>query len=137
MNCNALAKRIANHIHLRRFEVHRGVTPVLASGVSVAFGNDDYAGDPRTRELVRLIFDAAYEAGVEVLGFATNDGRFDTGCSWAIVLNTEDMDWIKARLHDAFFESHSLYVTKSAVTGAAEPEPHADDPRAHWQEKQP
>lgn len=108
MNYDAEAKRIANLIHLRGAEVHRGATPSVEPGVSVAFGNDNYAGDPRTRELVRRLFQVAYENNIEVVGFATNDAQPDAGCCWVMLVRTDDLDWVKARLHDAFIESHQL-----------------------------
>ncbi|HUY34121.1 MAG TPA: hypothetical protein VMV69_15340 [Pirellulales bacterium] len=119
MNYNARAKRIANYIHSRRLESHRGVMPLPEPGVSALFGNDDYSGDGRTRELVRRLFEVAHDAGYEVLGFATNDGADDAGCSWAVVLSTDQLDWLKARLHDAFFESHGLYAPRGSALGAA------------------
>jgi len=122
MNYNARAKRIANYIQSRRLETHRGVMPLPEQGVSALFGNDDYSGDGQTRELVRRLFEVAHEAGYEVLGFATNDGAndgsTDAGCSWAVVLSTDQLDWLKARLHDAFFESHGLYAPRGAALGA-------------------
>jgi len=123
MNYNARAKRIANYIQSRQLETHRGVMPLPEPGVSALFGNDDYSGDGQTRELVRRLFEVAHEAGYEVLGFATNDGAndgsTDAGCSWAVVLSTDQLDWLKARLHDAFFESHGLYAPRGAALGAA------------------
>lgn len=126
MNYNARAKKLANYVHSRQLEIHRGVMPLsgaLPSEVeeaAVVFGNDDYAGNLQTREMVRLLFDACYEAAVPVVGFATNDGLDDYGCSWALVLATGNTDWVKARLHDAFFESHGLYAPRSLVLAAAE-----------------
>jgi hypothetical protein len=123
MNYNARAKRIANYIQSRRLETHRGVMPLPEPGVSALFGNDNYSGDGQTRELVRRLFEVAHEAGYEVLGFATNDGvtndgPTEAGCSWAVVLSTDQIDWLKARLHDAFFESHGLYAPRGAALGA-------------------
>lgn len=124
MNFNARAKKLANYVHSRCLETHRGVMPLAALDACVAFGNDNYA-HPRTHEMVRLLFDACHEAGVPVLGFATNDGaESDAGCSWALVLGTDNADWAKARLHDAFFESHGLYAPRSLALAAA------DD--GHW-----
>ena len=129
MNYNAQAKKIANYVHSRRLDSHRGVTPLSNLEACIVFGNDDYAGSTHTRELVRLLFDACYEAGVAVLGFATNDGDThdggdDSGCSWSLVLATDNADWVKARLHDAFFESHGLYAPRSLATATT------DD--SHW-----
>jgi hypothetical protein len=124
MNYNARAKKLANYVHSRRLETHRGVMPLAALDACVVFGNDNYAHDSYTHEMVRLLFDACYEAGVPVLGFATNDGFSDAGRSWALVLGTENVDWAKARLHDAFFESHGLYAPRSLALAAA------DD--GHW-----
>lgn len=124
MNFNARAKKLANYVHSRTLETHRGVMPLADLEASVVFGNDDYAGSPQTRELVRLLFDACHESGVPVLGFATNDGRDDAGCSWTLVLGTENAEWVKARLHDAYFESHGLYAPRSLALAAA------DD--GHW-----
>ena len=126
MNYNARAKKLANYVHSRRLATHRGVMPLAALDACVVFGNDNYSHNPHTHEMVRLLFDACHEAGVPVLGFATNDGdeANDAGCSWALVLGTDNADWAKARLHDAFFESHGLYAPRSLVLAAA------DD--GHW-----
>lgn len=134
MNYNARAKKLANYVHSRRLELHRGVMPLAdgypeGSEACVVFGNDDYAGNSHTREMVRLLFDACHEAGVPVFGFATNDGAAhegfdDCGWSWALVLGTDKADWVKARLHDSFFESHGLYAPRSLALAAA------DD--GHW-----
>lgn len=129
MNFNARAKKLANYVHSRRLEIHRGVMPLAALDACVVFGNDNYSHNPRTHEMVRLLFEACHEAGVPVLGFATNDGSADdgasdAGCSWALVLATDNADWAKARLHDAFFESHGLYAPRSLALAAA------DD--GHW-----
>jgi hypothetical protein len=124
MNYNARAKRIANFVHSRRLESHRGVMPLPEPGVGAVFGNDDYSGDRQTRELVRRLFEVTHDAGYEVLGFATNDGATsdgadDAGRSWAVVLSTDELDWLKARLHDAFFESRGLYTRHASALGAA------------------
>ena len=129
MNYNARAKKLANYVHSRYLETHRGVMPLGNQEACVVFGNDDYAGNSQTREMVRLLFDACYEAGVPVLGFAVNDGAMgdgadDGGCSWSLVLATDNPDWVKARLHDAFFESRGLYAPRSLAVAAA------DD--GHW-----
>ncbi|HVX14512.1 MAG TPA: hypothetical protein VHC22_25215 [Pirellulales bacterium] len=120
MNYNARAKKLANYVHSRRLENHRGVMPLGTAEACVVFGNDDYSGNSHTREMVRLLFDACYEAGVPVLGFATNDGDNDSGCCWSLVLATDNSDWVKARLHDAFFESHGLYAPRSLALATAE-----------------
>lgn len=122
MNYNARAKKIANYVQSRGLETHRGVMPLAELGALVVFGNDDYFGNPQTRELVRLVFEAGHDAGIDVLGFATNDARDwadDAGISWAVVLKTDNLDWAKARLHDAFFESHGLYAPRSLAQAAA------------------
>ena len=120
MNFNARAKKLANYVHSRKVETHRGVMPLADLEACIVFGNDDYAGSAHTRELVRLLFDACHEADVPVLGFATNDGHDDGGCSWTLVLGTENAEWAKARLHDAFFESHGLYAARSLALAAAD-----------------
>lgn len=124
MNYNARAKKLANYVHSQKLDTHRGVMPLGDHEACVVFGNDDYTGDPRTREMVRLLFEACHETGVQVLGFATNDGDDDHGWSWTLVLATADADWAKARLHDAYFESHGLYAPRSLAVAAA------DD--GHW-----
>jgi hypothetical protein len=129
MNFNARAKKLANYVHSRQLESHRGVMPLGDCDACVVFGNDDYTGNIHTREMVRLLFEACHEAGVTVLGFATNDaaidaGADDSGCSWSLVLATSNADWAKARLHDAYFESHGLYAPRSLAVAAA------DD--GHW-----
>lgn len=124
MNHNARAKKLANYVHAQKLEIHRGVMPLGDHEACVVFGNDDYIGNARTREMVRLLFEACHETGVQVLGFATNDGDDDGGWSWTLVLATNDADWAKARLHDAYFESHGLYAPRSLAVATA------DD--GHW-----
>lgn len=119
MNYNARAKRIANYVYSRSLETHRGAMALREAGVSVVFGNDDYTGDPQTRELVRLLFEATHDAGVEVLGFATSDGPVGSGYAWAMVLATDQLDWVKARLHDAFFDAHGLYAPRATAGSVA------------------
>jgi hypothetical protein len=114
VNYDAEAKRIANYVHSQKSELHRGVIPLKDPSISVVFGNDNYASDMRTREQVRLLFQDAYETHVDILGFAVDD---DAGTAWSIVVRCDDLDWLKARLHDAFFQSHGLY--RSAATSAA------------------
>lgn len=115
MNFDAEAKRIANYVHAQHAEQHRGVIPLKDPGISVLFGNDNYADDMRTREQVRLLFQDAYETHVDILGFAVDD---DAGTAWSMVVRSDDLDWLKARLHDAFFQSHGLYSATAASRGA-------------------
>ncbi|MCE9546022.1 MAG: hypothetical protein K8T25_10950 [Planctomycetia bacterium] len=115
MNYDAEAKRIANYVRGQRVEQHRGVIPLEKPGVSVVFGNDDYAKDMRTREQVRLLFQDAYETRVDILGFAVDD---EDGAAWSVVVRCDDLDWLKARLHDAFFQSHGLYSSNATVQDA-------------------
>ena len=115
MNFDAEAKRIANYVRSQHAEQHRGVIPLKDPGISVVFGNDNYADDMRTREQVRLLFQDAYETHVDILGFA---GADDRGAAWSMVVRSDDLDWLKARLHDAFFQSHGLYSAAAASRGA-------------------
>jgi hypothetical protein len=82
------------------------------AGTATVFGNDGYAHDGRTRELVRLLFEAACETGIEILGFATDDVEHT---AWALVVRSDDLDWLKARLHDAFFQSYQIYSGQWSV----------------------
>jgi len=116
VNYDAEAKRIANYVHTQHTEEHRGVIPLKEPGISVVFGNDDYARDMRTREQVRLLFQDAYETHVDILGFAVDD---DAGVAWSMVVRCDDLDWLKARLHDAFFQSHGLYRATSVGQATA------------------
>jgi hypothetical protein len=116
VNYDAEAKRIANYVRTQHAEQHRGVIPLKDPGISVLFGNDDYADDMRTREQVRLLFQDAYETHVDILGFAVDDEK---GAAWSLVVKCDDLDWLKARLHDAFFQSHGLYRAAAASREAA------------------
>lgn len=112
MNFDAEAKRIANFVVARRQREHRGVVPLRDAGTAALFGNDNYVQDERTREQVRLLFEAACEAGIQILGFATDDVEHT---AWALVVRSDDLDWLKARLHDAFFQSYHIYSGQWSV----------------------
>ena len=103
MNPCVAAKRIANSLQSQRLGTLRGVTLLSDAGAAVVFGNDDYARDPETREEVRLILDRAVQDQVEVLGFETDDAGHS---AWAMVLRSTDLDWLRARLREASYQSH-------------------------------
>ncbi len=103
MNPCVAAKRIANSLGSQRLETLRGVTLLSDAGAAVVFGNDDYAHDPETREEVRLILDRAAQDEVEVLGFETDDAGHS---AWAMVLRSTDLEWLRARLREASYQSH-------------------------------
>jgi hypothetical protein len=52
---------------------------------------------------VRLILDRAAQDRVEVLGFETDDAGHS---AWAMVLRSTDLDWLRARLREASYQSH-------------------------------
>ena len=103
MNPCVAAKRFANSLHSQRLGTLRGVTLLPDAGASIVFGNDDYANDPETREEVRLILDRAAQDQVEILGFETDDAGHS---AWAMVLRSTDLEWLRARLREASFQSH-------------------------------
>jgi hypothetical protein len=103
MNPCVAAKRIANSLQSQRLGTLRGVTLLSNAGAAVVFGNDDYAHDPETREEVRLILDRAAQDQVEVLGFETDDAGHS---AWAMVLRSTDLEWLRARLREASYQSH-------------------------------
>jgi hypothetical protein len=128
MNPCVAAKRIANSLHSQQLQTLRGVTLLSDSAAAVVFGNDDYAHDPETREEVRLLLERAAADQVEVLGFETDDAKHST---WAMVLRSTDMEWLRARLREASYQSHcenaalvagKLLEAVSADTGLTEPE---------------
>ena len=112
MNYDAEAKRIANFVVVRQQCEHRGVVPLREAGTAAVFGNDGYAFEPGAREQVRLMFETACEAGIDILGFATDDVD---RAAWALIVATDDVDWLKARLHDAFFQSRGIYRYQSSA----------------------
>lgn len=103
MNPCVAAKRIANSLHSQHLGKLRGITLLSDAGAAVVFGNDDYARDPETREEVRLILDRAAQDQVDVLGFETDDAGHS---AWAMVLRSTDLDWLRARLREASYQSH-------------------------------
>jgi hypothetical protein len=70
----------------------------LGPGVSVAFGNDDFACDDRVRAAVGLLRRQLRSAGLTELGFGlSHDER-----TWAVVVQTGDADALRASLDTAF-----------------------------------
>jgi hypothetical protein len=71
---------------------------VLAPGVSVVFGHDDFARDDRARAAVALLRGQFRSAGLTELGFGlSHDER-----TWAIVVQTGDADALRTPLETAF-----------------------------------
>ena len=94
-----------NSSKLRGSEIHRGVLALEEAGLCAVFARDNYRLDPRTQHEVRLLFRDAYERDCPVLGFAVDD--LDGSC-WAMIVVCDDLDWMNARLEDAFVHSHGL-----------------------------
>ena len=105
MSYDAEAKRIANVVRRRGDQPHQGVVS-LSAGAAAIFGNGDYARESETRQEVRLLVLDAFEREHRVLGFAVDDVD---GSAWTLIVECADLDWLKARLHDAFFDSHPIY----------------------------
>jgi hypothetical protein len=114
MNHCAAAKRIANELHARHLSTLRGVT-VLTEAAAVVFGNDDYAHDPQTREEVRLLFEGAAQDKVEILDFATDDVGHS---SWAVVLKSTDVEWLRAKLREATLAARNNHVAIAESNGS-------------------
>src|SRR5262245_8395932 len=74
------AKSAANYFHDFKFHYHRGVED--ASHLLIAFGNDGYNVDERSRKEVELVRAAARKLGLIETDFATDDAD---GYTWALV----------------------------------------------------
>ncbi len=84
---NAEAKRAASYFADNHFRAHRGAAPWQTLGVCVIFGNDDYAGDDRTKAEVAHVRAALKTTGTTELGFGVDDDK--EGYTWAMIVQTE------------------------------------------------
>jgi len=109
------ANAVANHISREMFAPHRGVievrNPFNGSTYVVAFGNDGYDQDPRTRDYVDGLLEEL-ERHDPTLGIDTDD-RY----TWVIVVPLDDDDtgfFLRAVIE------HELYVRYRESRGLAE-----------------
>jgi hypothetical protein len=83
---NEVAAGLARHVRGDSSPAHRGAlmltSPADNTAVAALFGNDDYAGDERSRRAAEFLRAQLCEAGVEELGF----GLSDDGEAWALLI---------------------------------------------------
>jgi hypothetical protein len=82
------AVAMARHVGTHMFSAHRGAMAWRQTGISVVFGNDDYADDPRSKDEVTRVKDWLNELNIKVLGFGIDP---DDGYSWAMLVETSDI----------------------------------------------
>lgn len=101
-----LAAEAVEHYGAEMFQRHRGVDSWR--GRLVAFGNDAYKEDSRTREQVRLLREEAAGAGLKEAGFAVSSD----GYSWALLFRTrrghDDGEALNAALTAAWKKSRGI-----------------------------
>ena len=95
---DADARDNANRAQRDASHIPRGVIPVPKVGVSVVFGNDDYAHDHRARLEVTIFRQHLHDAGTAELGF----GQSDDGRSWAMIVQASDEPALTAALVDSW-----------------------------------
>ncbi len=72
----------------KMFAARRGAMRWDHAGVTVVFGNDGLARNPRAKDEVAAVRRFIADRGIKELGFATCPG----GYSWAFLLQSEDVD---------------------------------------------
>jgi hypothetical protein len=87
---NDEASRMADHVCAHMFSSHRGAMAGQYPGTLVLFGNDGYAQDERTRELVERLGSAVTAGGLQVLGFGVNQ---PDSYSWALIIRCDADEW--------------------------------------------
>jgi hypothetical protein len=83
---NAEAIRMADYVAEQMFEAHRGAMPWIQSGIAVAFGNDGYQQDKRTKQEAQFLRTYCELKGIPVLGFATTDDDY----TWTMLIHHPD-----------------------------------------------
>jgi hypothetical protein len=97
-----MAKQNANLYQRIHRTAARGAATVIMGYPCMAFGNDDYAGDTRSRREVQLLRQHVLAANIPILGF----GLSDDSKTWLMILGTADGDLIRdllGRAHDEAF----------------------------------
>ena len=89
---NSEAASMAQYVSDSSFDIERGAILDYRAGVCVAFGNDGFAGDQRSKDEVHRVSDALNRLGIKILGFGT-DPR--DGYSWAMLIETSDIEMLR------------------------------------------
>jgi hypothetical protein len=81
----AMAVYVGEHL----FEAHRGAIPWWQEGITVIFGNDNYAGKDWSKQEVAMVREWLEENKIPILGFGTDP---EDDYSWAMLVGTRDVD---------------------------------------------
>ena len=107
------ASAVADHISREMFPPHRGVievrNPYGGCRCLVAFGNDGYGQDERTRQYADALLDVLHEEGMWDAKLATDS---DENYTWAILVPLDDDESV--RLYQAAIEDE-LYAQYRAA----------------------
>lgn len=103
------AQAVANHISEHMFPPHRGVTevrnPFGGCRCLVAFGNDAYQTDERTRRYADALLGELHDQGM----WDARLGVDDDGYTWAIVVPLDDDEAVplfRAAIEDELYERY-------------------------------
>ena len=99
---NAEATTMAKYVSDTSFDTERGAIPYYRAGVFVAFGNDSYADDQRSKDEVYRLREALNRHGSKILGFGT-DPR--DGYTWAMLVETRDIEILHAFVRTCWHSS--------------------------------
>ena len=84
---NAAANEVADRIKAHRFDEHNGATCFWKRGVFIAFGNDGYSQDERSRSAVELLRQRLNDLQTIELGFGVDSSD---GYTWAMFVWPEE-----------------------------------------------
>lgn len=104
MNWNEQARQLALEIKEQLGTALCGAVPWDRPGLAVAFGNDGYDQDERTHREVNWLRHRLPLCGAAVLGF----GLCDAGHTWALIVETSNVEWLNAVVGRAWSEANPL-----------------------------
>jgi hypothetical protein len=99
-----IAQQAAVDIQEQLLNVRRGAVAWRRPGLAVAFGNDGYAQDERTCRAVAWLRHNLPRWGAAVLGCGTSDD----GYTWALLVQTERIDWLNHLVWRSWGEANPL-----------------------------
>jgi len=99
------AVEAADRIKAHRFDEHNGAACFWKRGVFVAFGNDDYTQDEKSRGAVDLLRQRLDDLQITELGFGVDSSD---GYTWTMLVEPEEF-----LSEDAFVEELASLVTEA------------------------
>jgi hypothetical protein len=112
---DAEAVAMSRHVGTHMFSAHRGAMPWRQTGISVVFGNDDYADDPRSKDEVSKVKDWLTERNIKMLGFGIDP---DDGYSWAMLVETSDIRMLNDLVWSSWDDGQGS-VSQYQIAGSA------------------